>query len=40
MTAAAIVMGNTAILKPASLTPIVAARFVELLGEPACRQAW
>jgi 1-pyrroline-5-carboxylate dehydrogenase len=33
MTAAAIVMGNTAILKPASLTPIVAARFVALLEE-------
>jgi 1-pyrroline-5-carboxylate dehydrogenase len=33
MTAAAIVTGNTAILKPASLTPIVAARFVELLVE-------
>src|ERR687885_676629 len=31
MTAAAIVTGNTAILKPASLTPIVAARLVELL---------
>ena len=33
MTAAAIVTGNTAILKPASLTPIVAARMVELLDE-------
>jgi len=33
MTAAALVMGNTALLKPASLTPIVAARFVELLEE-------
>jgi 1-pyrroline-5-carboxylate dehydrogenase len=33
MTAAAIVTGNTAILKPASLTPIVAARFVDLLEE-------
>jgi 1-pyrroline-5-carboxylate dehydrogenase len=33
MTAAAIVTGNTAILKPASLTPIIAARFVELLDE-------
>jgi 1-pyrroline-5-carboxylate dehydrogenase len=33
MTIAAIITGNTAILKPASLTPIVAARFVELLEE-------
>src|SRR5919202_3144416 len=33
MTAAAIVTGNTAILKPASLTPIVAARLVELFEE-------
>jgi 1-pyrroline-5-carboxylate dehydrogenase len=33
MTAAAIVTGNTAILKPASLTPIIAARAVELLEE-------
>ncbi len=33
MTAAAIVTGNTAILKPASLTPIIAARFVDLLEE-------
>jgi 1-pyrroline-5-carboxylate dehydrogenase len=33
MTAAAIVTGNTAILKPASLTPIVAARLVDLLIE-------
>jgi 1-pyrroline-5-carboxylate dehydrogenase len=31
MTAAAIVTGNTAILKPASLTPVVAARAMELL---------
>jgi len=38
MTAAAIVTGNTAILKPASLTPIIAARAAELLedaGTPA-----
>ncbi len=33
MTAAAVVTGNTAILKPASLTPVVAARFVDLLHE-------
>ncbi len=33
MTAAAIVTGNTAILKPASLTPIIAARAVELLED-------
>src|SRR6266567_3285936 len=33
MTAAAIVTGNTAILKPASLTPIIAARAVDLLSE-------
>ena len=33
MTAAAIVAGNTAILKPASLTPIIAARFVDTLEE-------
>src|SRR5258708_2162825 len=33
MPAAAIVTGNTAILKPASLTPIIAARAVELLED-------
>jgi 1-pyrroline-5-carboxylate dehydrogenase len=33
MTAAAIVTGNTTILKPASLTPIIAARLVEVLEE-------
>jgi 1-pyrroline-5-carboxylate dehydrogenase len=33
MTAAAIVTGNTAILKPASLTPIIAARAVNLLSD-------
>jgi 1-pyrroline-5-carboxylate dehydrogenase len=31
MTAAAIVTGNTVLLKPASLTPLIAARFVEVL---------
>jgi RHH-type proline utilization regulon transcriptional repressor/proline dehydrogenase/delta 1-pyrroline-5-carboxylate dehydrogenase len=31
MLAASIVSGNTAILKPSSLTPVIAARFVELL---------
>ena len=31
MTAAAIVTGNTVILKPASLTPVIAARMVDLL---------
>jgi 1-pyrroline-5-carboxylate dehydrogenase len=33
MTAAAIVAGNTVVLKPASLAPVVAARFVALLAE-------
>ncbi|HEV7666473.1 MAG TPA: L-glutamate gamma-semialdehyde dehydrogenase [Chloroflexota bacterium] len=33
MTAAAIVTGNTTLLKPASLTPIIAARAVELLRD-------
>ena len=33
MTAAALVTGNTAILKPASLTPIIAARMAELFEE-------
>src|SRR5919197_1822178 len=33
MTAAAIVAGNTVLLKPASLTPIIAARMVDLLIE-------
>lgn len=33
MTAAAIVTGNTAILKPASLTPVIAARLTDLLEE-------
>ena len=31
MTSAAIVMGNTVILKPSSQTPVIAARFVDLL---------
>jgi 1-pyrroline-5-carboxylate dehydrogenase len=33
MTAAALVTGNTAILKPASLTPVIAARMAELFQE-------
>lgn len=33
MLSAAIVTGNTAILKPSSLTPVIAARFVALLRE-------
>jgi 1-pyrroline-5-carboxylate dehydrogenase len=33
MTAAAIVTGNTVILKPASLTPVIAARMVDLFEE-------
>jgi 1-pyrroline-5-carboxylate dehydrogenase len=33
MTAAALVTGNTALLKPASLTPVVAARMAELFQE-------
>jgi 1-pyrroline-5-carboxylate dehydrogenase len=33
MTAAAIVTGNTVILKPASLTPVIAARLVDLLHQ-------
>ena len=33
MTAAAIATGNTVVLKPASLTPIIAARAVELLAD-------
>jgi 1-pyrroline-5-carboxylate dehydrogenase len=33
MTSAAIVTGNTVVLKPSSLAPVVAARFVELLAE-------
>jgi 1-pyrroline-5-carboxylate dehydrogenase len=33
MTGAAVVTGNTVVLKPASLTPIIAARFVDLLEE-------
>lgn len=33
MTAAAIVTGNTVMLKPASLTPVIAARMVELFEE-------
>ncbi|MBX3461422.1 MAG: L-glutamate gamma-semialdehyde dehydrogenase [Planctomycetes bacterium] len=33
MTVAAIVTGNTVVMKPASVTPLVAARFVELLEE-------
>ncbi|WP_047151043.1 L-glutamate gamma-semialdehyde dehydrogenase [Aneurinibacillus tyrosinisolvens] len=33
MTTAAVVAGNTVVLKPASATPVVAAKFVELLEE-------
>lgn len=33
MTAASIVAGNTVVLKPASTTPVIAAKFVELLEE-------
>lgn len=33
MTTAAIVSGNTVVLKPASTTPVIAAKFVELLEE-------
>lgn len=33
MTSAAIVMGNTVILKPSSQTPVIAAHFVELLAK-------
>ncbi|MCC6465939.1 MAG: L-glutamate gamma-semialdehyde dehydrogenase [Planctomycetes bacterium] len=33
MTTAALVTGNTVVLKPASVTPLVAARFVEVLEE-------
>ncbi|MBE7491715.1 MAG: L-glutamate gamma-semialdehyde dehydrogenase [Planctomycetes bacterium] len=33
MTTAALVSGNTVVLKPASVTPLVAARFVEVLEE-------
>ncbi len=33
MTAAAIVAGNTVVLKPSSETPVIAARFVELMAE-------
>lgn len=33
MTVAALVTGNTVVLKPASVTPLIAARFVEILEE-------
>ncbi|MGG3801336.1 L-glutamate gamma-semialdehyde dehydrogenase [Metabacillus fastidiosus] len=33
MTAAAVVSGNTVLLKPASTTPVVAAKFIEVLEE-------
>ncbi|CAG7604748.1 1-pyrroline-5-carboxylate dehydrogenase 2 [Paenibacillus solanacearum] len=33
MTTAAVVAGNTVVLKPASATPVIAAKFVELLEE-------
>jgi 1-pyrroline-5-carboxylate dehydrogenase len=33
MTSAALVSGNTVVMKPASVTPLVAARFVEILEE-------
>jgi 1-pyrroline-5-carboxylate dehydrogenase len=40
MTAAAIVCGNTVILKPSSDSPTIAAKFLELLEEAGCRRAW
>ncbi len=33
MTTAAVVTGNTVVLKPASITPVIAAKFMELLEE-------
>ncbi|MGG0797227.1 L-glutamate gamma-semialdehyde dehydrogenase [Brevibacillus laterosporus] len=33
MTTAALVTGNTVVLKPASTTPVIAAKFMEILGE-------
>ena len=33
MTSAAIVAGNTVLLKPASTTPVIAAKFIEVLEE-------
>lgn len=33
MTAAAVVAGNTVVLKPSSLTPVIASKFVELMEE-------
>ncbi|MCG6197974.1 aldehyde dehydrogenase family protein, partial [Anoxybacillus sp. LAT_38] len=33
MTTAAIVAGNTVVLKPASTTPVIAAKFMEILED-------
>ena len=37
--AAAIVTGNTILLKPADAAPVVAAKFVEVMKEAVCRTA-
>ena len=39
MTAAAVVAGNTVIMKPSDQTPVIGARLMELLIEAACRRA-
>ncbi len=39
MTTAALVSGNTVLLKPASTTPVVAAKFMEVLEELAYQLA-
>ena len=38
-TVAAIVTGNTVLLKPANSTPVVAAKFVELMEEAGFQMA-
>ena len=38
MTAAALVTGNTVVIKPSSDTPTIAAKFAEALPKPASRR--
>ena len=40
MTAAAIVTGNTVVLKPSSDSPTIAARFMEVLEEAGMPPGW
>ncbi len=40
MTAAAIVTGNTAVMKPAEQSPVIAAKLMEVFEEAGGPRAW